>query len=70
MTIKDLGVQCVSKRFKPTITDFKLLIGTKEWDIVKKQEGIDEETVDEEEAKFDDMVMDDKNNWMDSGSNF
>lgn len=52
---KDLGSVCVSKRFKPTITDLKLLIGTKEWEIIKVSEGIDENTVDELEPvrKFD-----------------
>lgn len=41
-----LGSVTVSKRFKPTITDMKLLIGTKEWADVKKYENIDETTVD------------------------
>jgi hypothetical protein len=46
---EDLGSMCSGKRFCPTITDYKLLIGTKEWDGVKALEGIDENTVDEEE---------------------
>jgi hypothetical protein len=32
--------------FKPTINDLKLLIGTKEWEMIKLVEGIDENTVD------------------------
>lgn len=52
---RDLGSVCVSKRFKPTITDLKLLIGTREWEQIKVEEGIDENTVDEHEPvqKFD-----------------
>ena len=46
---KDLGSVSVSKRFKPTITDLKLLQGTKEWDRIKETEGIDENTFDEDE---------------------
>jgi hypothetical protein len=52
---KILGSDCVNKRFKPTITDLKLLQGTREWDRIKETEGIDENTVDEYEPanKFD-----------------
>ena len=38
--------QTVRKIFKPTISDLKLLIGTKEWDNVKEELGIDEDTPD------------------------
>ena len=58
---EDLGSICVSKRFKPTITDLKLLIGTKEWEKVKKEEQIDENTIDhlEKDKNFDQQGLND-----------
>lgn len=47
---KDLGAQCVSKRFKPTIDDMKLLVGTREWHKIKEEENIDENFVGSREA--------------------
>jgi hypothetical protein len=47
--IKMMGNSCVLKRFKPTITDLKLLQGTREWDLIKQTECIDENTIDEYE---------------------
>ena len=46
MGFNHVGSVSVGKRFKPTISDLKLLIGTKEWDHVKKEMNIDENTVD------------------------
>ena len=55
---KDLGTQCVSKRFKPTITDLKLLIGTREWLKVKELEKIDENTKDMDELTDEELKID------------
>ena len=40
--------ETVGKLFSPTITDLKLLIGTKEWIAIKQEMNIDENTPDEE----------------------
>jgi len=36
----------VNKVFEPTVSDLKLLIGTKEWPLVKMDSKIDENTID------------------------
>lgn len=40
------GSMAVGNVFKPTITDLQLLAGTREWQRIKDEEGIDENTVD------------------------
>lgn len=50
--------QTVGKIFKPTISDLKLLIGTKEWTVIKEERGIDEDTPDQgapEDEEEDDV---------------
>ena len=38
-----MPVDCtVGKKFKPTVSDLKMLIGTKEWADIKIELGIDE----------------------------
>ena len=49
-----VNVGLKSKVYQPSITDMKLLIGTKQWEEVMEKEGIDENTIDpefKEEAK-------------------
>lgn len=44
----------MGKIFKPNVSDFKLLIGTKEWTNVKAELGIDENSQDQEDnVQFD-----------------
>ena len=45
-SVRSTIANAVGKVFKPTVSDLKLLIGTKEWPLIIEQEGIDENTVD------------------------
>ena len=44
--MRDIGSMAVGNVFKPTITDLQLLVDTREWQRIKDEEGIDENTVD------------------------
>ena len=51
LAFEDLGSVSVSKVFKPTVTDLKLLKGTREWKRAKREHGFQDDEKAEEEQK-------------------
>ena len=60
--MRDMNSMCVGNVFKPTVTDLQLLVDSREWQRIKDEEGIDENTVDKS-ILYDDSQSN-SNKWL------